>query len=58
MAQRLKRLHNFECQFPGCGFVLNLPKGGRYIEAHHLKPLGAPHEGPDSPENLEGLPIV
>jgi 5-methylcytosine-specific restriction protein A len=23
-----------------------------YAEGHHLRPLGRPHEGPDTPENL------
>lgn len=50
MALRVKALHRHECQV--CGTTINLPDGRRYAEAHHIQPLGGPHNGPDVPENL------
>lgn len=50
LIQRLKRLHNGQCQ--RCNFRLDLPDGSAYSEGHHLKPLGEPHNGPDVPENV------
>jgi hypothetical protein len=50
MARRIKALHNWECQI--CGGVMILQDGSRYAEAHHLHPLGRPHDGPDVSENL------
>jgi predicted restriction endonuclease len=29
-----------------------LPKGFFYCEAHHIRPLGSPHDGPDEESNL------
>jgi hypothetical protein len=46
----LKRLHNDTCQL--CRTTLRLPDGTRYSEGHHLRPLGAPHSGPDIPGNV------
>ena len=50
LARRVKHLHNFECQI--CGHTLILPDGSRYAEAHHIRPLGQPHNGPDTHENI------
>ncbi|MDT3379632.1 HNH endonuclease [Labrys neptuniae] len=50
MALRVKALHNHECQV--CGTTITLPDGRRYAEAHHIQPLGAPHNGPDVAGNL------
>lgn len=50
LSRRIKALHNFECQI--CGTTMKLPNGGRYAEAHHIKPLGTPHNGPDVAENI------
>jgi hypothetical protein len=50
LARRAKQLHNYECQL--CGHTILLPDGRRYAEAHHIQPLGAPHNGPDSFENI------
>lgn len=49
-ARRVKQLHRFECQI--CGKYLELPDGSRYAEAHHVRPLGKPHNGPDVSENI------
>ncbi|MDG4595138.1 MAG: HNH endonuclease [Candidatus Contendobacter sp.] len=50
ISKEVKRLNQFKCQI--CGLSLDMPEGKKYIEAHHIKPLGAPHNGPDSKENL------
>lgn len=50
LAQKIKALHDYECQI--CGLTLELKDGQRYAEAHHIKPLGSPHNGPDIAENI------
>lgn len=50
LSRRIKELHNYECQL--CGHTIPLADGARYAEAHHIQPLGSPHNGPDSAENL------
>ncbi|MCP1462544.1 HNH endonuclease [Pseudomonas sp. S3E17] len=50
LARRAKQLHNYECQL--CGHTIELQDGRRYAEAHHIQPLGAPHNGPDVFENI------
>lgn len=50
IAQKVKALHDFKCQI--CGEALNLGNGFYYAEAHHLWPLGTPHNGPDIEENI------
>ncbi len=45
----LKRLYGYRCQI--CETRLEL-SSGFYCEAHHLKPLGAPHNGPDAKTNI------
>ncbi|MEA5097419.1 MAG: hypothetical protein VB032_02650 [Burkholderiaceae bacterium] len=49
IVSELKRLYSFRCQI--CEVRLELPSGF-YCEAHHLKPLGAAHNGPDVKSNL------
>jgi 5-methylcytosine-specific restriction endonuclease McrA len=49
-ARALKRLYAGQCQL--CGNKLEIKPGEFYLEAHHLKPLGGDHRGPDVPENL------
>jgi hypothetical protein len=46
----VKNLHNYQCQV--CGHTIKLPAGKRYAEAHHIRPLGTPHNGPDVIENI------
>jgi hypothetical protein len=53
LARRVKLLHEFQCQF--CGYSIVLPDGSRYAEAHHIRPLGDPHSGPDVIENIACL---
>jgi hypothetical protein len=49
-ARELKRLYQGRCQL--CGNRLEISPGEFYLEAHHLKPLGQPHQGPDTIKNL------
>ena len=50
IARRVKQLHHFACQI--CGLTMQLPGGTWYAEAHHVQPLGKPHNGPDIAENV------
>jgi putative restriction endonuclease len=45
----VKQLHGHRCQV--CGLRLDTPSGP-YAEAAHIRPLGSPHHGPDTPDNL------
>lgn len=49
VVRRLKIKYGFRCQI--CGERIEL-KSGFYCEAHHLRPLGSPHDGPDVESNL------
>jgi putative restriction endonuclease len=48
-ARRIKALYDYECQI--CGIRL-VGLAGPYAEAAHIRPLGAPHDGPDVSENI------
>jgi hypothetical protein len=50
LSNRVKVLHNYECQI--CGYTLLLADGSRYAEGHHVQPLGSPHNGPDVLGNI------
>lgn len=50
MARFVKILHNNHCQL--CGKAIQLSNRILYSEAHHIKPLGEPHNGPDIIENI------
>lgn len=50
LARALKTLHDNECQI--CGLSIDLANGVRYSEAHHIQPLGRPHDGPDVRGNI------
>lgn len=50
LIREMKELYANTCQI--CREPLRLPNGGCYSEAHHIRPLGTPHHGPDSPKNL------
>ena len=50
LTHRLKRLHGHQCQV--CGKILKLCDGTAYSEAHHIVPLGQPHDGPDEAGNI------
>ena len=49
-ARQLKADHGYFCQI--CGLTIELPDGARYAEAHHVRPLGRSHGGPDARENM------
>lgn len=49
VSRRVKALHDFQCQV--CGLRLEC-EGGPYSEAAHIRPLGAPDDGPDVIENV------
>jgi hypothetical protein len=49
-ARQLKADHEYRCQI--CGTTIKLPDGTRYAEAHHVRPLGSPHDGQDVRENM------
>lgn len=46
----VKYMHEYQCQI--CGTVLQLNSEQLYAEAHHIKPLGNGHNGPDIVENI------
>ncbi|WP_414657035.1 YDG/SRA domain-containing protein [Deinococcus sp. VB343] len=49
VARALKAMYDHHCQV--CGERLETA-AGPYAEAAHIRPLGAPHHGPDSADNL------
>lgn len=49
VSQWVKRAHDFKCQV--CGESVSLPIGA-YVEGAHIRALGAPHRGPDTPDNV------
>lgn len=49
VARAVKLLHKHKCQV--CDTQLVSPAGA-YAEAAHIRPLGKPHEGPDSADNI------
>lgn len=49
MARNIKEMYNYECQV--CGDAIPT-LSGRYAEGAHIKPLGRPHDGKDSSDNL------
>ena len=50
LAKKAKYINNHECQI--CGHYLQLSNGRKYVEAHHIQPLGSPHDGPDVLGNI------
>lgn len=48
-ARRIKELYDYRCQ--KCGTHLE-GLAGPYAEAAHIRPLGAPHNGPDTSDNI------
>jgi predicted HNH restriction endonuclease len=50
LARNVKELHHYHCQI--CGETLKLGESTPYAEAHHIMPLGRPHNGPDVRGNI------
>ena len=50
LAHDMKRMYDYVCQI--CGDTRRGPGGDPYAEAHHIRPLGNPHDGPDEPGNI------
>jgi predicted restriction endonuclease len=50
LARMVKESNQYRCQI--CGQVLKLKDDVPYAEAHHIMPLGAPHNGPDVRDNI------
>jgi putative restriction endonuclease len=48
-ARSIKALYDYRCQM--CGTCLECP-AGPYSEAAHIRPLGTPHDGPDTKDNI------
>ena len=49
LAKKVKELYDFKCQVCDIALTTN---AGLYAEAAHIKPLGEPHGGPDTLDNL------
>jgi 5-methylcytosine-specific restriction protein A len=49
-ARELKATYESHCQL--CGDARHRAPLEHYAEAHHIKPLGRPHEGPDTKSNM------
>lgn len=50
ISRSVKELYEYRCQI--CGDVIEFSNGVKYAEAHHIRPLGNPHNGPDIKENV------
>jgi hypothetical protein len=50
LAREVKEINQYKCQL--CGQSIQLKDGRLYAEAHHVKPLGSPHNGPDVRDNI------
>ena len=50
LARMVKESNQYRCQI--CGQTLKLLNGSPYAEAHHIIPLGKPHNGPDVRGNI------
>lgn len=50
LSREVKIAQNFKCQL--CSVTIQLGNGMFYAEAHHVKPLGRPYNGPDIIDNI------
>lgn len=50
MARSLKQRYQNRCQI--CDVAVALGPGRTYSEGHHIRPLGQPHNGPDTDDNI------
>jgi len=49
-ARNFREANHHCCQV--CGESINLPDGRKYVEVHHIQPLGEPHNGRDRMANM------
>jgi hypothetical protein len=52
IATKLKALYDYQCVACGVKLLVGLSPRRFYVEAAHVRPLGKPHNGPDSPANM------
>ncbi len=52
IAAKLKALYDHQCMACGAKLLVGLSPRRFYVEAAHIRPLGKPHNGPDSPSNM------
>lgn len=50
LSREVKLAQQFKCQI--CAKTIQLRDGSFYAEAHHVKPMGSPYNGPDVKENI------
>lgn len=50
LSREVKIEHDYKCQI--CELRIELNDGSFYAESHHVKPLGKPHNGPDTKNNI------
>ncbi|MBV9959541.1 MAG: HNH endonuclease, partial [Acidobacteria bacterium] len=50
LSRKIKNSYKSQCQI--CRLTLQLHGGQSYAEAHHIKPLGSKHNGPDVEGNI------
>ena len=50
LAREVKEINDYKCQI--CNFSFTIGGNKPYSEAHHIKPLGGMHSGPDVRENI------
>lgn len=50
LSREVKIAQQFKCQL--CAKTIQLTDGSFYAEAHHVKPLGRPFNGPDTKDNI------
>lgn len=50
LGRKLKMLYQNRCQV--CGYRIQLGGNSYYSEAHHIRPLGGEHRGPDRTDNI------
>ncbi|MEC4684177.1 MAG: HNH endonuclease [Nitrospirota bacterium] len=50
LSREVKIAQKFKCQL--CAKTIQLSDGSFYAEAHHVKPLGRPYNGPDIKDNI------
>ena len=50
ISKEVKELYKYRCQL--CNYRVEFDNGQFYAEGHHIKPLGSPHNGPDTRDNV------